>query len=299
MKMKKSYSHIMSIIGILMMGGMILASCSNDDSDKSSQETDVIKIRTNVAPQKRAPQLDNEGKGNFTKGDVLSLFVGDGTKCIARTDYVFDTDVLTWSGLHLPEGTTHVTFAACYPKQTIADDGTFKFTTATNSYNDLLLSKAQPVSVGTKDDVNLTFVHALHRLDISFTPGSGYSDDDLKNLKLKCNAKTTCVVNALKGEISKVEDTKGDYTSEGASASFFLVPQATADIILSIDMNGEEKKMTLKELLEQLGTPQDNLEGGKKCTITLSIGRDGITVSGGSISGWEDQVTADGEVTIG
>ena len=57
--------------------------------------------------------------------------------------------------------------------------------------------------------------------------------------------------------------------------------------------------MTLKQLPEKLGTPQDDLEGGKKCTITLSIGRDGITVSGGSISGWEDQVTADGEVTIG
>lgn len=103
----------------------------------------------------------------------------------------------------------------------------------------------------------------------------------------------------MKGEISKVKDDKGDYTSAGTSASFFLVPQATADITLHINMNGEEQTMTLKQLLEKLGTPQDDLEGGKKCTITLSIGRDGITVSGGSISGWEDQVTVDGEVTIG
>ena len=297
--MKKSYSHIIRALCLCMMGCLVLTACTNNNNDDESPKSDIIKIKTCVAPQKRAPQLDNEGKGNFTKGDVLSLFVGDGTKCMAHTDYVFDTDVLTWSGLNLTEGTTHVTFAACYPKQTTADDGTFEFNTATASYKDLLLSKAQPVSVGTKDEVNLTFTHALHRLDINFTPGSGYTEEDLKELTLKCNARTTCVVDAAKGEISKVKDTKGDYNSEGASASFFLVPQATADITLSINMNGEEKDMTLKELLEKLGTPQDNLEGGKKCTITLSVGRDGITVSGGSISGWEDQVTADGEVTIG
>lgn len=299
MIMKKSYSRIISALCMCIMSGLILTACSNDNNDDNSSKRDIIKIRTSVAPQKRTPLLDNEGKGNFIKGDVLSLFVGDGTKCITRTDYVFDTDVLTWSGLNLPEGTIHVTFAACYPKQTLADDGTFEFNTATASYKDLLLSKAQPVNVGTKDDVNLTFTHALHRLDINFTPGSGYTEEDLKELVLKCNARTTCVVDAAKSEISKVKETKDNYVSEGATASFFLVPQATADITLSINMNGEEKGMTLKELLEKLGTPQETLEGGKKCTITLNIGRDGITVSGGSISGWEDQVTADGEVTIG
>lgn len=299
MTMNRSHSHIAKALGLVLLGGMFLTSCTNDSSDEGSKTNDIITIRTSVAPQKRTPQLDGEGKGNFTQGDILSVFVGDDTRCLASTDYVFNTGVLTWSGLHLPEGTAHVTFASCYPKQTLTNDGTFEFNTSTASYKDLLLSKAQPVDVGTKDDVNLTFVHALHRLDISFTPGSGYTENDLKKLSLKCNARTTCVVDAVKGEISKVKDDKGDYTSAGTSASFFLVPQATADITLHINMNGEEQTKTLKQLLEKLGTPQDDLEGGKKCTITLSIGRDGITVSGGSISGWEDQVTADGEVTIG
>ncbi|WP_304315844.1 hypothetical protein [Phocaeicola plebeius] len=41
------------------------------------------------------------------------------------------------------------------------------------------------------------------------------------------------------------------------------------------------------------------MESGKSCTLTLKVGRDGITVSGGSIGAWEDQATADGEVVIG
>lgn len=52
-------------------------------------------------------------------------------------------------------------------------------------------------------------------------------------------------------------------------------------------------------LFKQSGNPQTALESGKSCTLTLKVGRDGITVSSGSIGAWEDQATADGEVVIG
>lgn len=91
----------------------------------------------------------------------------------------------------------------------------------------------------------------------------------------------------------------GDYISTGVSASFYLVPQTTDGITLDVRVNGETKRILLDELLRQLGHSQSELEGGKCCSLTLKIGRDSISVSGGSIGAWEDQVTADGEVVIG
>ena len=85
----------------------------------------------------------------------------------------------------------------------------------------------------------------------------------------------------------------------GTMASFCLVPQPTADVTLKITVGGEVKTMLLSDLLQQLGTSQLNLKGGAKSTITLKVGRDSIVVESGSIGAWEDQVTVDGELTIG
>ena len=85
----------------------------------------------------------------------------------------------------------------------------------------------------------------------------------------------------------------------GAKASFYLVPQATDGISFTLTLGGETKHFTLDALFKQSGNPQAALERGKPCTLTLKVGRDGITVSAGSIGAWEDQATADGEVVIG
>lgn len=199
-----------------------------------------------------------------------------------------------------PAGTTgQIKLSACYPKQTVSQEGTFDFNTLTAVNGDLLLSAAQTVTVGTAEAIRLTFNHALHCLDLSFTAGDGYSADDLKSLTLSLNAKTTCVVDASQGVIKEVKSVKGDYNVTGTKASFCLVPQPTADVTLKITVGGEVKTMLLSDLLQQLGTSQLNLKGGAKSTITLKVGRDSIVVESGSIGAWEDQVTVDGELTIG
>lgn len=290
--MKKNYLYV------LLAASLTAASCSNELPENVPASDGVIHIEANVSPQTRSPQLDSNGSGTFAKGDGLSIFVaGNGTTVTAN--YAYASDLLTWSQLGFPEDVKQVTFAACYPQPTTVKDGTFEFNTLTAPEKDLLLAPAQPVSVGTAETVRLTFGHALHNLNLNFVPGNGYTDSDIRSLTLVCQAKTTCVVDAAQGTILKVNEETGDYQATGNTASFYLAPQATDAISLTIGIQNESKKITLDNLLQQLGSQQTELQGGKRCSLTLKVGREGITIEGATIGAWGDQVTADGEVVIG
>lgn len=290
--MRKNYLYV------LLAASLTATSCSNELPENVPASDGVIHIEANVSPQTRSPQLDSDGSGTFAKGDALSIFVaGNGTTVTAN--YAYASDLLTWSQLGLPEDVKQVTFAACYPQPTTVKDGTFEFNTLTAPEKDLLLAPAQPVSVGTAETVRLTFGHALHNLNLNFVPGNGYTDSDIRSLTLACQAKTTCVMDAAQGTIQKVNEETGDYQATGNTASFYLVPQATDAISLTIGIQNESKKITLDNLLQQLGSQQTELQGGKRCSLTLKVGREGITIEGATIGAWGDQVTADGEVVIG
>lgn len=314
--MKKSvlYAFITAMLTAVSCTNDIPANVTGDTSENTSEDTSEdtsgsgsgdlsgnsgkISIVASVASQTRTPQLGSDGSGSFEKGDKMTLCITGGAAPVV-TDYAYEVDFLQWPDFGLSEDVSQVTFSACYPTQKVEQDGTFEFNSFNSSYDDLLLAAAQPVEVGTSEAVSLTFRHALHRLNLEIQPGKGYTEDDLSQLSCIFSAKTTCVVDAVKGSVKEVKDEQGSLTVTGAKASFYLVPQATDGISFTLTLGGETKHFTLDALFKQSGNPQTALESGKSCTLTLKVGRDGITVSGGSIGAWEDQVTADGEVVIG
>ena len=314
--MKKSvlYAFITAMLTAVSCTNDIPANVTGDTSGNTSEDTSEgtsgsgsgdlsgnsgkISIVASVASQTRTPQLGSDGSGSFEKGDKMTLCITGGAAPVV-TDYAYEMDFLQWPDFGLSEDVSQVTFSACYPTQKVEQDGTFEFNSFNSSYDDLLLAAAQPVEVGTSEAVSLTFRHALHRLNLEIQPGKGYTEDDLSQLSCIFSAKTTCVVDAVKGSVKEVKDEQGSLTVTGAKASFYLVPQATNGISFTLTLGGETKHFTLDALFKQSGNPQVALESGKSCTLTLKVGRDGITVSGGSIGAWEDQATADGEVVIG
>lgn len=314
--MKKSvlYAFITAMLTAVSCTNDIPANVTGDTSGNTSEDTSEgtsgsgsgdlsgnsgkISIVASVASQTRTPQLGSDGSGSFEKGDKMTLYITGGAAPVV-TDYAYEMDFLQWPDFGLSEDVSQVTFSACYPTQKVEQDGTFEFNSFKSSYDDLLLAAAQPVEVGTSEAVSLTFRHALHRLNLEIQPGKGYTEDDLSQLSCIFSAKTTCVVDAVKGSVKEVKDEQGSLTVTGAKASFYLVPQATDGISFTLTLGGETKHFTLDALFKQSGNPQTALESGKSCTLTLKVGRDGITVSGGSIGAWEDQATADGEVVIG
>ncbi len=314
--MKKSvlYAFITAMLTAVSCTNDIPANVTGDTSGNTSEDTSEgtsgsgsgdlsgnsgkISIVASVASQTRTPQLGSDGSGSFEKGDKMTLCITGGAAPVV-TDYAYEMDFLQWPDFGLSEDVSQVTFSACYPTQKVEQDGTFEFNSFKSSYDDLLLAAAQPVEVGTSEAVSLTFRHALHRLNLEIQPGKGYTEDDLSQLSCIFSAKTTCVVDAVKGSVKEVKDEQGSLTVTAAKASFYLVPQATDGISFTLTLGGETKHFTLDALFKQSGNPQTALESGKSCTLTLKVGRDGITVSGGSIGAWEDQATADGEVVIG
>ena len=309
--MKKSvlYAFITAMLTAVSCTNDIPANVTGDTSENTSEDTSEgtsgsgsgdlsgnsgkISIVASVASQTRTPQLGSDGSGSFEKGDKMTLCITGGAAPVV-TDYAYEVDFLQWPDFGLSEDVSQVTFSACYPTQKVEQDGTFEFNSFNSSYDDLLLAAAQPVEVGTSEAVSLTFRHALHRLNWEIQPGKGYTEDDLSQLSCILSAKTTCVVDAVKGSVKEVKDEQGSLTVTAAKASFYLVPQATDGISFTLTLGGETKHFTLDALFKQSGNPQVALESGKSCTR-----RDGITVSGGSIGAWEDQATADGEVVIG
>lgn len=308
------YAFITAMLTAVSCTNDIPANVTGDTSENTSEDTSEdtsgsgsgdlsgnsgkISIVASVASQTRTPQLGSDGSGSFEKGDKMTLCITGGAAPVV-TDYAYEVDFLQWPDFGLSEDVSQVTFSACYPTQKVEQDGTFEFNSFNSSYDDLLLAAAQPVEVGTSEAVSLTFRHALHRLNLEIQPGKGYTEDDLSQLSCIFSAKTTCVVDAVKGSVKEVKDEQGSLTVTGAKASFYLVPQATDGISFTLTLGGETKHFTLDALFKQSGNPQVALESGKSCTLTLKVGRDGITVSGGSIGAWEDQATADGEVVIG
>ncbi len=270
-------------------------SCNNEVPGNEK----VINIEASITPQSRAPQLGTDGSGSFSDDDVMSLFISNSENANVALDYKYGTGFITWNSIGFEEQFPSVMVAACYPKQSNIQNGNFEFNVLSAPDKDLLLAPQQSVKVGTSETVHLTFSHAMHKLDLSFTLGNGYSEKDISSLSLKINAKTTCVVDGVKGVIKEVKDNVEQYYSTKANPSFYLVPQSTSGVVMNINIGGESKSISLDELLSQLGKPQEKIEGGKYTSLKLKINRNGITVEGGSIGGWENQVTADGEVVIG
>lgn len=283
------------LFACLAFASVAAVSCTNEIPVNEK----VMNIEASITPQSRAPQLGADGSGSFSNGDRMSLFISNTGNEKVVLDYEYGTGFITWNSIGFEETVPSITVAACYPKQQNIMNGSFEFNVLKATDKDLLLAPLQTVKSGTSQIVYLTFGHAMHRLDLSLSLGNGYTDKNISSLAVTMDAKTTCVVDGVKGEIVSVKDEVGQYHSTGESASFYLVPQATSGIVINMSIDGESKSVSLSELLNQLGKPQEELLGGKYSSLKLKINRNGISVEGGSIGGWENQVTADGEVVLG
>lgn len=226
--MKKNYFYMLLAVSLMT------TSCRNSVPEAPAAPDDAIKIVASIASRTRAPQYTDDGSGNFSQGDRMSLFIADEDENRTSVNYEYGSGILTWGSLGLEGSSAKVALAACYPSQAVTRSGTFEFNPLTASEADLLLASAQTVTAGTSEAVNLVFNHALHRLDLNFTPGNSYTDEDMKSFSIRLQAKTTCVVDMMQGKIVGVKEDTGEYVSKETAASFYLVPQATTGIVMNI-----------------------------------------------------------------
>ena len=264
----------------------------------NGEVTGKINIRTTVGPIVKAPELGQDGSGNFIGGDVFRLTVsGEGFDDIRKNYTVGETE-LSWSDLELPANPGTVYFSGCYPAQDAVSGSSFLFDMPEDSETDLLLAKVVPVEYRASA-VELKFTHAFHRLAVEYVSDGTYSDSDLSQVVTSVNAMSSCTVDLRNGEVESGSAARPARYMEkkGNSVSYMLIPQQKDDVTVEVSFQGMKKTFTLPDTTGD-GQALSLLEGGKMLTVQLEISSDGIRMDGVQIVGWESQGTVNGGISF-
>lgn len=276
-----------------LLAAAAVSACKKTSGPDTIRPEAAININTSIDALTKAPQLDGDGKGDFSKGDVFTLAVSSGNSSESQVfDYTVGTSQLYWKDVALTPSDGKVTFSACYPEQTLSD-GTFVFDLSKADYKDLLLSRVAGIDLGTENAVVLPFRHAMHKLVLNYTvEGDIELPDD--GIETSCNAISSCTVNLLSGALDVNPSSKSSFTAKGKSVEFILIPQKTSEVSFEVKAGGIDRTFTLDELDQKV----TSLEGGHKLTVNMVI-KDGKIIFGDSvIEGWGDQGTIGGEIIL-
>lgn len=258
-----------------------------------------INIRTSIDALTKSPQLDENGKGNFSDGDILTVTIsGEGFKEMDK-EYVTGSTELWWADLNLPEETEDVYFSACYPAQEAIQDGKFTFTVSPEGETDLLLAGAVRAEKYSESAVSLTFRHALHKLIVKYVSDGSVDDETLSAITTSVKALSSCTIDRVKGEL-EAGSASGMATvgnRQGDQVSFLIIPQEKDNVTLEVAMGEITRTFTIPDRAQD-GSPVNMLEGGKVLTVLLSVSSGGIRIDGAQIEGWEQQGTITGEIPL-
>lgn len=287
--MKRKYYVSMAL-------AMLLSGCGNNDVPGSATDNGDrrITLQTSIAQEEtvaRSPELDSNGSGNFSDGDVFALQISSraASECV-NFDYTVASTQLYWKEVSFSAPTGKVNFAACYPKQDIRD-GKFVFDLASASSKDLLLAYTPEIAMESETPVNLTFKHAMHRLVVNFAAAEGV---DITGITTKCTAKSSCEVNLFDGTLDNTAARQSAFTASGEHVSFTLVPQRVSDVVLEVSFGGYKETFAL----ERLVTGHEELKGGMQLSVDLTVKNGYIELGNVTIEGWENQGTIEGSIIL-
>lgn len=277
----------------MLLAVSMLTACDQDND--TNYDNGRIELRTGIEALTRSPQLNGTGAGNFQAGDAFTLTLSDGSKSVQKT-YTVGSTTLYWQELEVTGD--EVTFAGCYPNYAADGGTTFSFDVTKALDDDLLLAPAVSATRGAAK-VTMPFRHAMHKLVVQYTSDGSYTEERLNGIQTRLNACTVCTVDMLRGAVTdNSAAAPADYEARtGTEAAWLVVPQKVQGVKLSVALDGQSREFTLPETASE-GKPLTALNGGKTLTVMLRITKDGISVEGTDISGWEDQGSIEDEIEM-
>ena len=298
MKNTGKYSSIAAAAAVLLMATAV--SCRNSDvgCGNAANETGRIEILTTINALTKAPVLDENGKGNFSDGDIFTVAIsGNGFSDITE-NYAAGSAGLLWEDLNLPEETAEVYFSSCYPAREPEADGTFAFTVSPENETDLLLAPAVKVRKNTGTAVTLAFRHALHKLAVEYVSDE-LTDEQLERISTSVKAMSSCNVDQAKGTIleNSASGLSEVGTRQGRLVSCLIIPQGKDNITLDVSLDGTVQSLGIPDYTQD-GSPVSMLEGGKCLTVRVKVSSGKISMDGVQIEGWGQQGTVEGEIEL-
>ena len=282
---------------------VLLSGCDHSNEQTLTVGTRRIDLRPGIEALTRSPHLEADGSGMFTDGDVFLLTVSVSDTYTQMKDYMMPSTILNWEDLKLPDGTEEVCFAGCYPKyDEEMGNNTFVFNVnhAEGEKKDLLLAPAVRVEAGSTSPISLPFYHAMHNLVIKYK-STDYTDEELKSIQTTLNGIAECKINLVAGEVIDIDLLPESYIPQiGKEISTLVVPQAKSSVSLQVSIGGKTHIYELADLPETTDKGQNivRLEGGKQLEVVLTVNKNGITLSGITIQGWETQGSVSDDITI-
>lgn len=273
----------------------LLAACSNDSDVLNTPDYADTPIGLNVNVSPMATRAGYE-QGALTEGSFGLYLTTEGTNSDERynctnREVKYDNGWTIQGGQLLwKSNDATVTYYAYLPYTgTVSDAANYAFAVKTDQNtednvkaSDLLWTGQQTAIPGTALDI--TFKHALSKLNVTLTKGSELEDElTFTSVKLS-NCATEIVVNLLEGTIVETTNSGQTITLYATTANekyeCILVPQTFAQSLKVeiTDNNGKVYTFTSNKDL--------TFASGEQYTLNLTVGRDKVTTGTISAESW-------------
>ena len=276
----------------------LLAACSNDSDVFNTPDYADTPIGLNVNVSPMATRAGYE-QGALTEGSFGLYLTTEGTNSDERynctnREVKYDNGWTIQGGQLLwKSNDATVTYYAYLPYTgTVSDAVNYAFTVKTDQStednvkaSDLLWTGQQTATPGTALDI--TFKHALSKLNVTLTKGSELEDGvTFTSVKLS-NCATKIVVNLLEGTFGNTTNSGQTITlyatTENKQYECILVPQTFAQS-LKVEITGNNGKVYSFKSDKEL-----TFSSGKQYTLNLTVGRDKVTTGTISAESWGEE----------
>ena len=290
---------------ILAAAALSFAACSNNESDNQVQNPDnVIRLNASVGDITRAA-TDIQSAAFDANEDIYLEMTATGYDKKTAT-YTTATASEGKNALTVKAGSTaftwpangNIAIKAFYPSTVTSETTSFTVETdqseaANYKKSDLMYSNNVTAQAKQSTAVGLTFNHALTKIIVNLTAGTGVESSDIAGCTVKVNAKKSA--NISSGQwTSATDDAAVDITmGAGANNAAIIVPQVYAAEANFITVTTAGNHSVTFKLADG-----KTFEAGKCYTYNLTVNMSEITLESTSITNWTSEAEIPGSVII-
>jgi len=285
---------------IFAIAALAMAACSNDGSEPVNtlnQNDNLIRLSANIGSLTRASMTDAESQNTqFVSGKSIFVEAYKAGLSVTYTtgNYVTGNAGVLTGGLYYPADNSNIDICAFYPSNVSSSTTSFSVgadqTTAAyyQNYDLMYATKLTNIPRGSTTH-GLTFNHALSKIVVTITNGSGVASTDIPNVSAVVikNTLPTAGFTISAGAVGTItaSGTAADIAITGTNKTNqagIIVPQTLVaeTPFIAVTYQGATYNYVL--------TSDQTFQPGKVYTYALTLNAQGLSLSSTQITNWDD-----------